>query len=281
MAGLATAAAASAAAFAPRRRAHGLYWDDGRSWTLNHWPTLVPKLKSLGIDHVVVNVNGSEAAKNNRADGRWTAEQLRQLRVPGGPDIHAMVWASPTRAFAIDFDRYCQSLRKAGIRVVELDVERDAWGLAPAGYRSHADAAAELLRIARKHGLTIGVTMIPSRMYAEFHGADYVSVQAYSKYNSGQENHGPTGYYGPGQMQERAYRAALSARMPMVTALAAYDQKWPALDGLAGMTIAYQAAVQRSRCVRWWSSKWVVGSRAQADVQAHIRAMIRNDAPMV
>lgn len=274
MAGLATVAAASTAAFR-NRHSHGLYWDDGRTWTLTHWAAISSQLASMGIDHIVIVTNGSAAAREHKADGRWSAKQLAQLRTVGAPDILAMVWGAPTKQFAKNFDRYCAELRSAGIRTVELDVERDVWGMMPVGFRSHKEAATELLRIARSHGLRIGVTMIPSRMYPEFAGADYVSVQAYSKYNGGAENHGPGGYYGPAQMQERAYRAALKLKMPLVMALAAYDQRWPSYKGLEGMHIAYQAARNRARCVRWWSSKWVVGSRADPAVRNHIAQLIR------
>lgn len=258
-------------------KTHGLYWDDGRTWTLENWPRLVQLLKKMGVDYIVVNTNGSEAARAGRASGRWSAAQLSKLMVQGGPDVHAMAWASPTRAFADDFDKYCASLRAHGIRVVELDVERDAWGLPSTGFSSHREAAKSLLKIARSHGLTIGVTMIPSRMYAEFAGADYVAAQAYSKYKGGAANHAPGGAYGPGNMQRRAYRAAKNLGVPLVQALAAYDQKWPELKRLDGMTIAYKQARNSSNSIRYWSSKWVVGSRADATVAHHIQTLIRNE----
>lgn len=281
---LAGAAALTASAVAMRRknkREHGLYWDIGRSWTLQHWPRLTAELKQLGIDYIVVNTNGSEAAIAGKADGRWTAEQLGQLDAAArGPQVRAMVWAAPTRKFADDFARYCRRLRVVGIRVVELDIERDAWGTLVKGFKSREEAAAHLLRVARDAGLTVGVTMIPDRLYGEFATADYVSVQAYSRNNKGAANHGYGATYGPGGMQERAYTGALRLRLPWVCGLAAYDQHWKddRLSGLKGMRIAYDAAANRSKSICWWSAKWVLGHRQDPQVRAEIARLIRRNS---
>lgn len=263
-----------------RARTHGLYWDDGRTWTFERWPALCKDLRALKIDHIIVNTNGSEAAKAGRASGRWSAEQLRRLQTHDAPNVHAMVWAAPTAAFANDFRTFCQSLAKANIRVVELDIERDAWGEPVRGFASREAAAATLVDIAHDAGLTVGVTMIPSRLYAGFHDADYLVPQAYSKYANGAANHDAGGYYAPKNMQDRAARAAANAypRLPLVLALAAHDQRWPAgpFANLHGMDVAYHAARQHSKSIRWWSSKWVVGHRADPQVKERIRKMVRN-----
>lgn len=259
-------------------RTHGLYWDSGRTWTLENWPRLVEELRDLKIDHIVVNTNGSKAAIEGKAGGRWSPAHLARLQAArGAPSIHAMIWAAPTRAFADDFARYARQLASAGVRVVELDVERDAWGVAVRGFESREAAARELVRIAKDAGLVVGVTMIPARIYAGFEAADYIAVQAYSKYNGGAENHGHGAYYGPGNMQDRAARAAARAGLPCVIALAAYDQRWPSgpLADLRAIDIAWEGARRNSRSVRWWSSKWIVGHRADPEVKARIRALVR------
>lgn len=276
--GLAGITAAAGAAVRAKNISHGLWWDDGRQWTTKNWIRLAGELRSMGIDHIVVNTNGHEAAIAGHADGRWTAAQLGALRgLSKLVDVHAMVWCAPNRAFANSFGRYCKELYAAGIRVVELDAERDAWGTAVTGFASREAAAAELIRVAKAAGLTVGVTMIPERMYPEFFGADYVAVQAYSRYNKGTANHGYGQAYGPGRMQELAYRRAKQARLPLVTGLAAYDQDWHGSKELAdlhGMTLAYDTARQLSRSIRWWSSKWLVGHRAQPAVRARIAKLI-------
>lgn len=265
-----------AVAFGRASRSHGLWWDDGRSWTLAHWPRLCAELKAMGIDHIVVGTNGSENAKLGRADGRWSAEQLAQLAAPrNAPRVHAMVWAAPTATFLASFKRYCSELQQTGIRVVELDIEREVWGDTPvSGFPSKEAAADALLQAALDAGLVVGVTMIPDRVYPGFERADYIAIQSYSRFAGGADTHRPGGNYGPGAMQERGARAAKRAGLPLVQGLAAYDQQFSGPLG-PEMHTAYDAAHRTSKVIRWWSSKWVIGANANPDVRRVIEKLIQ------
>lgn len=268
--------AVTAAIAAGARASHGLWWDDGRSWTLENWPRLCAELKSIGIDHIVVNTNGHKNAIAGLADGRWTAEHLGRLaRAKNAPRVHAMVWAAPTKAFHASFARFCGELHQAGIGTVELDIERDAWGTALVGFASREEAARALVQTAIEAGLRIGVTMIPERVYAGFERADYIAVQSYSRYHDGLENHAPGGAYGPGNMQRRGATAAKRAGLPLVQGLAAYDQTWAGKPFGPEMRAAYDAARSTSRVIRWWSSKWVIGHYAQPAVRRMIEKLIQ------
>ena len=279
--GMISIAASAVAATRKRAHEHGLYWDIGRSETLTEWPRLILELRQMGIDYIVVNTNGHEAAIAGKADGRWSAAQLARLAAGArAPQVRAMGWAAPTSTFDASFSRYCRNLAKAGIRVVELDIERDAWGTAVKGFSSRHEAAQALLKGARDAGLVVGVTMIPERLYDEFKTADYVSIQAYSRNNRGMANHGFGATYGPGGMQDRAYKGAQRLRLPWVCGLAAYDQYWDdeRRADLKGMRIAYEAAAARSRSICWWSAKWVLGHRADSRVRSQITRLIQRNS---
>ena len=270
------AAAITLAAINSRAKVtHGLYWDDGRAWTVSNWPRLCAELRSMRIDHIVVVTNGSDAAKAGKADGRWSASQLGALRRGrNAPRVHAMVWASPTKAFARAFAKYCAELHQAGIDVVELDVERDVWGDAATDYADKETVARALVQIAIDAGLTVGVTMIPDRVYAGFERSDYISMQSYSRYHGGLAQFDGDGPYAPGPMQRRGANAAQRLGLPLVQALGAWDQRWGTRPLGPEMMHAYEAARATSRSVRWWSSKWVIGSRAQPEVRKIIEKLI-------
>ena len=265
-------AAASATAYARTHpgTSHGLYWDAARDWSLENWPTIEQELGRIGIDHIVVPLNGHEHAIAGRAAVRWLPEHVATLiRKARSIRVDVMIWAAPTAEFVADARRVLPRLKRAGVSIVEFDAERDAWGVVPVG-TTRAAAALALLDAARSAGLNAGVTMIPERIYPEWASADYCAVQSYSRANGGLANHSGDGPYAPGNMQRLGARRVQQAGMPLVQALAAYDQRWPGTPVVEPMRRAYEAAASSSRVVRWWSAKWVVGHRAQADVRAAI-----------
>jgi hypothetical protein len=56
--------------------------------------------------------------------------------------------------------------------------------------------------------------------------------------------------------------------------LAAYDQVWPGKSGEAAMQAAWDAAMQHNPIeIRYWSSKWVFGSRRNGYASRFLRSL--------
>lgn len=279
VAGAAAVATAGAVQLASRSRSHGLWWDGGASSTVAGWSSTRRTLLEMGIDHVVLALNDHADAREGKAVTNWAPAQIVAVARPRRPRVDVMIWAAPTRAFVRSLEEQLPNLKRAGVRVVEFDIERDAWGVSPAGFDSRRAAAIEIARVTRAAGFVVGTTQIVERLYEDWRGlSDYVAVQAYSHARGGEPSYQPGGIYAPGAMQERAAQKVRAYGAPLVQGLYAHDQVFDDLNAEAAMTTAYHAAARTSRVMRWWSSKWVLGHRDNGYSKAVIRQLAREKA---
>lgn len=253
----------------------------------------VATLAEHGITRAAVMVNRSNTRTGS--DGwrqRWSKSQLataRELFDEEGIDIVLTAWPRPDRD---QIDTMCAALGPLADAcqpvALEVDVEGNWKNTFRNGFATLGDAGEyltqELRDVAVPRGARLEATTFP--FHAEFspgkatvaERVDAVVPQAYSVSRRRGGRVDWAGPFGPGRMQQFAVDRARGVNPNVVCGLAAYRQKWDGHSVEEAMDAAFEGAVDAG-CdeVRYWSSKWVVGSQARRNraVSDYLKARAR------
>jgi hypothetical protein len=255
----------------------GLWIDDSPGLALLR--PYLERLRALPLSHVAVMVDSTETG----LDARWTARQLADL-AHAVPEMGVVLtlWPEPTAAYVRQLERELPALIAAGVvRTVELDLE-GGWKLGKlSGYASMRAAGQALVEAVRRSGAREHeVTTFPAHAEAHERGAVQdearLWLQTYPVAHARGERRDFDGPLGP---ERRPFEDVVRVRktaepgVEVCAGLAAWAQDgWPGEPGDA-MAMALGSAVRAGvRRVRWWSSKHVIGARANGYAAAAIEA---------
>ncbi len=241
-------------------------------------------LKELGLRVIAVMLNQAPSPSNQAWVARWQAEELSKLHdlaAARGIEVVATVWPLPVAAVIDTLAQVLpELLQAAGASALELDAESNWQKDRVAGFSSLHEAAttlAERLReITSPLDARLELTTYP--YHAENSAAatlaplvDRLLPQAYSVATRGGDPVPWTGSpLSPGALQQVTWSLAHTVpgvsegKVTVELGLAAYKQKWEGHSPEQAMRIAFEHALHLgARRIRWWSSKWLLGSRAQ------------------
>lgn len=254
----------------------GIWIDDSPATVLQ--AGYLARLTGLPLGHIAVMAEGS----GDGLDVRWTQRQLRELAAstPGFRRILTL-WPEPDADYLIELDDRLPGLLEAlGSDVVELDLEGHWKSHKVRGFRSLREAGTALRGVVRTHAREVEVTTFPAHLEANargaFTGEDRLLLQSYAVSEARGEKRAPDGRYGP---ERRAFEDIVQARakgepgVEVAVGLAAWQQSgWPGEPEEA--MAAALASAQRAGVgmVRWWSSKHVIGARANSYAAKAIEA---------
>ncbi len=251
----------------------GIWVDDAASRVLDE--AYLDRVASLDIATAALMVNRANTSRDQPDwDLRWKEEQfVAAARGLSARGIHVIftAWPRPRRA-AIDtlcatVGRLLRKCRGAGF---EIDAEGN-WKASFLTDFANLDEAGQYLgermRRASPEGTRLELTTYPyheelaeAPTVAQY--MDVVVPQAYSV--AGARKPGWGERLGPGSMQETAIE--LGRRVPgtqLVVGLAAYSQQYPGHLAADAMQLALDTVGDEGiEEVRYWSSKWILGQRA-------------------
>jgi hypothetical protein len=257
----------------------GLWIDDPPK--LVNDPAYWKKLKEHGVSTAAVML---ETVRGG-FDPVYSLKQIKSLgELARAQDIELVltVWPEPRKQYLEDLDaRIGVYLEESGAAALEFDAESNWTRGKVEGYPNldrAGDAFVEVFqRICGKIDVRTELTTFTmhtenSRSADVAPHVDRLLPQAYSV----RHRNGPKGdyevpwddNYGPGPMQKLTLDRALTVKgapvKPKVSCgLAAYDQVWPGKKGEDAMLAAYEAALKYDPVeIRLWSSKWVLGVKA-------------------
>jgi hypothetical protein len=260
-------------------------------------------LQVLGLGVIGVMLNRVPEAGNDGWIARWQAEELAELHdlaAARSIEVVATVWPLPDAAIVDTLVEVLPSLlRAAGASALELDAESN-WneGLV-SGFSSLSEAATTLaghLRdITSPLGARLELTTYP--YHAENSAAatlaplvDRLLPQAYSvATRSGDPVPWSGSPLSPGALQEVTWHLAQTVpgasegKIDVDLGLAAYNQCWDGHSAEEAMRIAFEHALHLGvRRIRWWSSKWLLGSQAERTPYgaAFLRSLVEPDTPV-
>lgn len=251
------------------------------------------KYRALGLTEAALMVNSMNAPRSSpgwklRAKQAAFATAADALR-GAGVDVILTCWPRPDRAQLVQLERDMTVLVDVCNPVaVEVDCEGNWDAKLLTGFKSMAEAAAELVAVLRRvaRGRRVELDTYPyhrensSEALVAPH-VDLLLPQAYSV----NERSGAAVLWdselGPGRMQALALARARTTGAPATAltaiGLAAYEQRWPGHSPEEAMTTALTAArdlgVTRAR---WWSSKWIVGAQSSSWARKAIQAAAQN-----
>lgn len=267
----------------------GLWLDDPPKVVLRE--VYFDQLVALGVRVVAVMIDTSRRGW----DPKWSVGQLNELRqLALSRDIEVVLtcWPEPDPE---DIDAMVKDLPRllvaAGASALEIDTERN-WrhdrvrNVRRQVGRSSLDLAGDhlvagLSRVRAQLDVRLELTTFTShtengRSADVAPHMDRLVPQAYSV----RERNGkliPWSHsYGPGGMQRFTIDRTLLIEGPKLSVgLAAYDQAWPGHTAHEAMEIAWLAALAYDPMeIRFWSSKWVLGVRANGYAADFLRSRL-------
>lgn len=257
------------------------------------------KLQRLGIGHIAVMLDTSRTG----FDPKWKHAQVAKLGALCQQyeiELVLTVWPDPDlnhiEAMAHDMAHYVLLSEAAA---VEVDTEFN-WkaSKAPVDFDAACQRLVEELS-GLKHatGCKLELTTFTShtengraakvaphmdRLFAQAYSVR--TRRRYSGANRGKKWEVPWNHsYGPGSMQRltldrtQQVGGVLEGRVEMCVGLPAYDQSgWPGKSAMKAMGEAWnQAVLYGCPQIRYWSSKWVIGRRANRYAAKFIGSRLR------
>jgi hypothetical protein len=255
----------------------GLWIDDSPRLALLR--PYLDRLRALPLSHVAVMIDSTATG----LDARWTARELAELAA-AIPEMSIVLtlWPEPTRAYVRQLERELPSLVAGAVaRCVELDLE-GGWKVSKLeGYASMRAAGQALVAALLAAGVReYEVTTFPAHAEAQERGAVHDEARLWLQTYPVAEARGEKREYsGPLGPERRPFEDVLRVRknaepgVEICAGLAAWAQDgWPGEPGEA-MALALDSARRAGvRRVRWWSSKHVIGARANDYAVAAIEA---------
>lgn len=236
-------------------------------------------------------------------DPKWPEKRIGKfgdLAHERGMDVAVTVWPEPDKRTIRDTANGVKELLLAsGATELCLDVEFQWKPNKVRGFRARegrtaldlaGDYAIDALRDAAEEcGCTLSLSTFTAHT-ENGRGADLaphvdlIVVQAYSvrhRRRRGKRWLVESGHtYGPGHMQNHTIDRSeqvpgvLEGEVELGVGLAAYDQVWPDVDAATAMALAVDSATGRGAThLRYWSSKWIVGRRANAYARRFLQSL--------
>lgn len=275
-----------AVAAAPQKPSLGLWLDDPTSLVAK--PEYWDRLKDHGFSTAAIMLE-SVGDGWNPSYSTDSLAKIANLARPRDIEIVLTIWPEPNPKYLQSVEAGIPNfLKAAGAAALESDVESN-WtrklvngfpNLDKAGdalvamydrLRSSLDVRVELTTFTEHPENSKSADVAPH--------VDRLYVQAYSVRNRTEGVIDWDGRYGPGGMQrltlDRANQVPKTNGKPLVCCgLAAYDQEWPGKKGEDAMRVAYDAALHYNPLeIRFWSSKWVLGIKANGYASRFIKSL--------
>jgi hypothetical protein len=245
------------------------------------------RLKAAGITEAALMVNKSNTRRSDepwklRAPETTIVRAARTLR-EAGIEVALTCWPRPSRSQIAELAQDMAPLmRDTRATALEVDAEANWTFRFLEDFTTMGNAAQHLVEQLRVAAAGARVEMTTFAQHRE-NGkdadiaplVDAIFPQAYSVRERDGALIAWDHPFGPGNMQELTFQNARKTGAKAIGfGLAAYEQSWP------GHTIeeAMRVALERTRAlgvthVRYWSSKWVVGTRAQTAARKAITAV--------
>lgn len=257
----------------------GLWIDD--SPKLISTPAYWDSVKAHGFDTAALMLEGV----GNGFDPKYSLgllEKVRTMAFEREIETVCTVWPEPSLKYMSQLEeKIGRYLEAAGAVALEADLESN-WLESKVKGKGfpNLDKAGDALvlgweRIKQKCDVRMELTTFPGHVENAKSAdvapdVDRVYTQAYSVRNRTKGAVQWDTTYAPGKMQVHAMERALKIRGvgdpngPLICCgLAAYDQTWPGHTPQEAMQIAWDAALKYNPMeIRIWSSKWVLGFRA-------------------
>lgn len=271
---------------------HGAWVDSPPSEVLK--PAWWAEYRALGFQTAALMI---ESFKDG-LDERWTDHEIAHAGVLArSADVELVLTfvPEPKRKYLTEFERRAPALcTLAGAAGLDMDVEGNWLVREVEGFENLPEAGVELVKIVRRFSRKLDVRLEGSTF--TFHGEngpraalapllDRWLPQAYAvrhrKDGTGQEILVPwEDRLGPAQMPHTTLDRALlipgvkESHPRLGCGLAAYDQTWPGHDPEEAMQVAYDAAKAYLPVeIRWWSTKWILGPRANPYAARFLRRL--------
>lgn len=231
---------------------------------------------------------------SNGFDPHYTPELLAKisgLALAHDIELVLTVCPEPTEAYLTQFEAKIPVLLEAGgASALEFDLEGNWLPIKVMGFANldkAGDALVEVFqRVTPQLDVRTEVTTYPfhtenNRSADVAPHCDRVLGQAYSVYIRNDTPQDWDGNYGPGKMQhltlDRSRKVpglGTSGGPQLSCGLAAYDQEWPGHTGAQAMQIAWDTALAYGPLeVRWWSTKWIFGVKANGYASRFLKAL--------
>jgi hypothetical protein len=238
-------------------------------------------LADLGFSTIAIMVQRSTSATSVEPwAARWTPAQLtklRQLAEPLGLEVVLTAWPLPDKDQLTQLATAMPALLEAAGAVgFEVDTEGNWDASRLSGFASMTEAAATLVATMRAAAAStkarLELTTYPYHPEndAKAEVAPYMNRLFPQAYSVAERQGKPIPYddrMGPGRIQPLSVRRAEAipgvpaTEVALCLGLAAYDQNFSGHTPAEAMAAALDAAVvQRIPEVRYWSSRWIIGS---------------------
>lgn len=252
------------------------------------------KLRAHNLTGAAIMVETSSSG----LDAKWSVEQLAHAGVLArAADVELVLtyWLEPSKAYLKEFERTVPGILSTTGAQLDLDQEGNFVKSKLEGFATLEEAAVEAIAMIRGFTRTLDVRIDFSTF--PFHAensaravlapkCDRLYPQAYSvvhrKDGTGKEFVVEWGdRLAPGTMQhitmERAKQvpgAGTPQGPDLCIGLALYDQGFPGHGWKESLEVALSAAlVYKPKDVRFWSSKWIFGPRANPAVPAFLKSL--------
>lgn len=259
---------------------HGVWIDDSpaRLLTKEYWL----ECKHHNFVTAAIMLESTDAGFDPRISEE-AIEKIGQLTRDVDIELVLTVWPEPRKDYIDGFAKKIGTyIQKSGASGLEADLEGLWLPNRLKGYSSMdlaGDALVEMfVKLSGAHDVRTEVTTYPyhqenNRTADVAPHVDRVLPQAYSVRNrtkDGKNWEVPWDHaYGPSNMQKLTIERAMQIKDfgktngPMLSCgLAAYDQEWPGHLGEEALRIAYRTALRYNPLeIRFWSSKWIFGSK--------------------
>jgi hypothetical protein len=244
-------------------------------------------LAGLGFSTIAIMVQRSTSDTSVQPwEARWTTAQLTQLRKLAGPlklEIVLTAWPLPDRAQLAQMAAAMPALLEAaGAAGLEVDTEGNWDAKRLSGFESMAEASATLVETMRNAAAgtkaRLELTTYPYHPENDAKAQvaphmDRLFPQAYSVADREGKAVPWDDRMGPGRIQpltvhrSESIPGVASNEVGLGLGLAAYEQAFEGHTVTEALSAALEAAVvQRIPEVRYWSSRWIVGEKADPEV---------------
>lgn len=274
-------------------------------WVDDQAPTVLrdgwlASLAGLGFSTIAIMVQRSTSATSVAPwSARWTPTQLTKLRnlaEPLGLDIVLTTWPLPDKDQLVQMATAMPPLLEAAGAVgFEVDTEGNWDARRLSGFASMTEAATALVATMRAAAAStkarLELTTYPYHPEndAKAQVAPHMNRLFPQAYSVAQRQGKAIPYddrMGPGRIQPLSVRRAESipgvptTEVTLCLGLAAYDQNFTGHDPAMAMADALDAAtLQRVPEVRYWSSRWILGSSANPDITRFFATRAKRDVP--
>lgn len=270
----------------------GIWFDDSLHQVT---PRYMEALKSVGIERVHIMVDRSTKGWNPRFD-REHCELIESLFRDFRKIV--VIWPEPTKGYVNDLRRDLPWIVKLTNAVgVEFDCEHNWKRRLVRGYDNLEEAGLELVEVtdqlfSKAFGgsrcADLYVTTFPAHLEASASATvtpfvDYLNLQVYSVRQRDQQPSSWRGALDPGVFQTNSLtnaQVALDTQgrgVELVSGIALWDQKWEGRPESDAIQAAWDASLEHTNRLTFWSSKFLVGGRKNSYSLSALRQILASD----